>query len=58
MERSERMLQSLFRRSLATGGTLRPTAERTEAWTALLAGDLAPLDISVERWLDRLEEAR
>ncbi|MGR3782915.1 MAG: hypothetical protein ACU0DT_16835 [Albimonas sp.] len=52
------MLRTLFRRPLAPAGASRPTAERTEAWTALLTGDLAPLDISVERWLDRLEEAR
>ncbi|MDF2233902.1 hypothetical protein P2H44_15180 [Albimonas sp. CAU 1670] len=52
------MLRNWIRRTAAPAGPARPTAERTEAWTALLTGDLAPLDISVERWLDRLEEAR
>lgn len=35
-----------------------PAAERAETWAALLSGGLGPLEISVERWLDRLEEAR
>jgi len=52
------MLQILFRRTPVPAGPTRAAVERTEAWTALLTGDLAPLDISVERWLDRLEEAR
>ncbi len=52
------MLRRLFSWSFSPAGRPRPTAERTETWTSLLTGDLAPLDISVERWLDRLEEAR
>ena len=52
------MLRTLFRRPLVPAESLPPTAERAETWTALLTGDLAPLDTSVERWLDRLEEAR
>ncbi|SFH68702.1 hypothetical protein [Albimonas pacifica] len=52
------MLRTLLRRTFSAAGLPRPTAERSDAWTALLTGDLAPLDISVERWLDRLEEAR
>ena len=57
-ERSLLMLWTLFRRTFAPAGSPPPAAERSETWTALLTGDLAPLDISVERWLDRLEEAR
>ncbi len=32
--------------------------ERSDAISALLSGGLAPLDFSLERWLDRLEDPR